>query len=73
MKALLVVDVPMTDENKHICNFCPIWNDEKYICQYGYRMFKSRCPLKPIPKKHENVPKMEYELGWNDCIEEIEG
>lgn len=29
--------------------------------------------MKLIPDKHENVDKHEYELGWNDCIEEIEG
>ena len=73
MKAILVIDMP--DE----CGECPCYNDEYTICQIDGRKVgafspvQDWCPLKPMPKKHDNVPKHEYELGWNDCIEEIEG
>ena len=86
MKAVLVIDIP---KNCGVCPIaeyilfengkarvdaggnCPIENN--YIANDKWNERPSWCPLKPMPKKHDNVPKHEYELGWNDCIEEIEG
>lgn len=78
MKAILVIKMPKS------CFACPLWDESDYAD--GCMVFRRRthdidhgeqreewCPLKPMPAKHDNVPKHEYELGWNDCIEEIEG
>lgn len=59
MKALIVIEIPED-------HFLVTAND-LYERLKGYK-----CDLKPMPVKHDNVPKHEYELGWNDCIEEIE-
>lgn len=73
MKAILVIDKMPTG-----CIGCPCYCEDRGKCQNTWVEVENDCvrplwcPLKPIPKKHENVPKMEYELGWNDCIEEIE-
>ena len=77
MKAILVIDVPMLDDGRHLCNECPIWNKERLFCEYDVNMETKRCPLRPMPKKME-ASRMEtpndcdYRMGWNDCIEEIE-
>lgn len=83
MKAILVVDVPMTKDVKHICNFCPIWNEEKNDCQYNRRMMTGKCPLNPMPSKRRSVVEWlngfrthdltEYDKGWNDCVDFLEG
>ena len=87
MKAILVVDVPMTKDNKHICNYCPIWNAKNMGCQYCENMFEKGCPLRPMPLKREtrvywksvgigDIPTHEitdYDKGWNDCIDFLEG
>ena len=66
MKAILVVDVPMTEDNKHICNYCPIWNDKEYDCQYIHRMLTNKCPLRPMPDR-----AMELILDGLDKMEKI--
>lgn len=65
MKAILVIET----DAEHIEDLYVehIWND-CYPVDLGKEVH-----FKPMPKKHDNVPKHEYELGWNDCIEEIEG
>jgi len=51
MKAILVIDVPVLDDGRHLCNECPIWNKEHYFCQYDFNMETKGCPLRPIPNK----------------------
>lgn len=73
MKAILVVDVPVLDDGRHLCNECPIWNNERMFCEYDFYMEAKGCPLKPMPEK---IPEEDIDcgedIGWNDCIEEIE-
>lgn len=51
MKHLLPIDVPILDDGRHLCNECPIWNDEHWYCQYDFNMKTKGCPLKPMPQK----------------------
>lgn len=78
MKAILVIDVPMLDNGRHLCNECPIWNNEHFFCQYDFNMEAKGCPLKMMPKKRDFSEELAdeknidmYMFGWNDCIEEI--
>ena len=48
MKAILVIDVPVLDDGRHLCNECPIWNREKCFCEYDRNMETKGCPLKPM-------------------------
>ena len=70
-KAILVIDEPK------YCAECSCWFCAPLQREMGIWSLQNGkpmdCPLKPMPVKHDNVPKHEYELGWNDCIEEIEG
>lgn len=80
MKAILVVDVPVLDDGRHLCNECPIWNREKCFCEYDRNMETTGCPLKPMPNKRRmpitktfSRPQViGYVDGWNECLEEIE-
>ena len=48
MKAILVIDVPMLDDGRHLCNECPIWNRDRFLCEYDFNMEAKGCPLKPF-------------------------
>lgn len=80
MKAILVVDVPVLDDGRHLCNECPIWNKERCFCEYDFNMEAKGCPLKPMPQKKEihnengyyDLSQLFYE-GWNACLEAITG
>ena len=86
MKAILVIDIPMLEDGRHLCNKCPIWSDEHLFCEYDFNMKAKGCPLKPMPMKREthiywksvglgNIPTHEisdYDKGWNDCVEMLE-
>lgn len=82
MKAVLVIDMPMD------CYECPCSNEGCYLCQIRRRLLEddfqdrrpSWCPLRPLPQKkgkhgelHEYDTDIHYEIGWNDCIDEIVG
>lgn len=84
-KALLVTDV-LTVDGKYICcdeeHSCPIWNKEKWCCEYKRNTKAKDCPLKPLPKKqveqkydiaseYDQYYVDEYATGYNDCIDEI--
>ena len=78
MKAILVVDVPVLDDGRHLCNECQIWNRERMICEYDRNTEHKGCPLKPMPKKtgQESLCRTAQEcvnLGWDACIDEIMG
>lgn len=51
MKNVLVIDVPMTEDGKHLCERCPIWNDNLPFCQFDLKTGHKGCPLKPLPEK----------------------
>ena len=75
-KAILVIDVPMLYDGRHLCNECPIWNDEHWLCQYDFNMKAKGCSLKPMPKK--KMPNgsdifNDYVRGWNECVDELAG
>ena len=53
MKAILVIDVPVLDDGRHLCNECPIWNKEHCFCQYDFNMEAKGCPLRPLPEKQK--------------------
>lgn len=80
-KAILVIDVPMLYDGRHLCNECPIWNDEHWFCQYDFNMEAKGCPLRKIPQKESEKHREEiedwtglaYSQGWNDCIDVITG
>ena len=83
MKAILVIDVPTLDDGRHLCNECPIWNNERLFCQYVFNMKTKGCPLKPLPKKklvlehivdgnRANDSVVAKAHGYNKCIEEID-
>lgn len=82
-KAILVIDVPMLYDGRHLCNECPIWNDEHWFCQYDFNMKAKGCPLKPLPKKlplesgsitntFKESTKYKH-IGYNTCLDEIVG
>lgn len=76
MKAILVIDVPMLDDGRKLCNECPIWNRERLFCEYDFNMETKGCPLKPMPKELEpaiSEKYVDYCQGFNDCIDEILG
>lgn len=67
MKAILVIEMPSDmriEETKAL--YMTLFNG------MIAREYTLDCPLRPLPEKHENKDKHEYEIGWNDCIEEIE-
>lgn len=82
MKAILVIDVPTLDDGRHLCNECPIWNRDRFLCEYDFNMEAKGCPLKPMPNEistkkiigDDQASLMErcYIYGWNDCLKEIE-
>ena len=82
MKAILVIDVPMLYDGRHLCNECPIWNDEHWVCQYDFNMEAKGCPLKPLPQR--KVPKfgeafpqsmalIDRWKGYDECLDDILG
>lgn len=79
MKAILVVDVPVLDDGRHLCNECPIWNKERLFCEHDFNMEAKGCPLKPMPQKEkprdpdETWDEMMQRFGRNDLIDEIMG
>ncbi|MBR2653991.1 MAG: hypothetical protein IKD59_05480 [Lachnospiraceae bacterium] len=70
MKAILVVDVPVLDDGRHLCDGCPIWNREKCFCEYDRNMGTKGCPLRPMPKK---LPEVSYDSwwGWNKIFNRV--
>ncbi len=78
MKAVLVFEMPES------CFDCPC--ESEYICGVAQKeLFYEEdrkpdwCPLKEMPKRkglfaemHEYDTDIHYEIGWNDCLEEIE-
>lgn len=85
-KAVLVMDMPEScykcemriienDTLRGICAFCGVKHKEVPLGNKGERV--PWCPLKPLPKKQEltfHEPGQDaITMGWNACIEEIEG
>lgn len=61
MKQLLVLDVPMTQNGKHICNYCPLWVEDGGYCNYKFVYSDDMpdrcydCPLMSIPDKVADI------------------
>ena len=77
MKAILVFDVQMTEDGKHICDSCLVWDEKRCMCKYDFMFGHKGCPLKPLPEKNtwditKNGHVTEYAEGYNACIEELE-
>ena len=77
-KAILVMDMP---DDCFECNFCIEFAAHDRCVAAGNRIFTIKkpdwCPLTPIPEKynmdvpHDRDYDMEYEYGYNACIDEI--
>lgn len=77
MKAILVIDVQMTEDKKHICDSCPVWDEKRWICKYDFMFGHKGCPLKPIPSfkavdLNDTRDVVMFCHGWNTCLEELE-
>ena len=77
-KAIVMIDVPMLDDGRHLCNECPIWNDEHCFCQYDFNMKAKGCPLRPLPSfkavdLNDTRDVVMFCHGWNTCLNEITG
>lgn len=76
-KAILVIDVQMTEDGKHICDSCPVWDEKGCMCKYDFMFLYKGCPLKPMPQKMrtdgDDIEEDSYWNGWNDCLAEITG
>ena len=77
-KAIVMTDVPMLDDGRHLCNECPIWNDEHCFCQYDFNMKAKGCPLRPLPSfkavdLNDTRDVVMFCHGWNTCLNEITG
>lgn len=88
MKAILVVDIPKSCEDCPCYYegtfYCPLLKRDFGI---WYARKPVDCPLKPMPSKREtqvhwksigggDIPTheiSEYDKGWNDCVEMLEG
>ena len=78
MKAILVIDVPMLYDGRHLCNECPIWNNEHYFCQYDFNMEAKGCPLRPLPSfkavdLNDTRDVVMFCHGWNTCLADMTG
>lgn len=88
-KAILLSDVKQV-KDKYICfdedYTCPLFNREKWKCQYRINTKTEDCPLKPLPKnkvysiedcvtleygKTIEGPNYYYKVGYNHCLGEI--
>ena len=79
VKAILVIDVPVLDDGRHLCNECPIWNKERMFCEYDFNMKAKGCPLKPMPEQKEVDYSKELDYadgyfaeGWNERLHRLE-
>lgn len=80
MKKMVIIDVPDDFETKDAIAIVDVQNEK------GEGVI-AMCPLKPMPLKREthvywksvgigNIPTHEisdYDKGWNDCVEFLEG
>lgn len=85
-KAILLSDVEQV-KDKYICfdedYTCPLFNREKWKCQYRINTKTEDCPLRPLPEKREvktdfiGVGDYDfddiYNAGFNSCIDKILG
>ncbi len=76
MKAILVLD-----KMPNSCDECEVRCTGYTAKDYAQKGIKrpSWCPLRPLPQKkgksgelHQYDTDIHYEIGWNECIQEIE-
>lgn len=78
MKAILVIDMPDS------CDKCELgyYSDGRILlCEYEDKVGNKEskpdwCPLKELPEKHNSIRTWDeyyngYDIGWNDCIDNI--
>lgn len=78
-KAVLVIDMP-----EH-CYECPCFMNEGWRCQcrldINEEVHDERptwCPLRPLPEKWERKPynsdsRVDWQNGYNRCLDDIQG
>lgn len=73
-KGIIIVDIPQLD-----CRECQCFNKTYSSCGAVHKFIDpivgkipDWCPIKDIPDRmqDENTYAL-YELGWNDCLDEI--
>lgn len=74
LKAILILDMPSSCEE---CKYNTSYYQIDDICSAD----KTMCPLKPLPQKKDTHGRYienqyietAYEVGWNDCVDELGG
>ena len=75
-KSLMIIDTPKSCEE---CQLCVNVIGKHYCAAKGTNMAKGErdcsCPLVEAPEKINIVKPicLEYQQGWNDCVDEILG
>lgn len=72
MKSILIIDVPVLDDGRHLCNECPIWNKERFFCEYDFNMETKGCSLKPIPD-YLSTPYLFRQMQIADGLQNEDG
>lgn len=82
-KGIIVVDIPDTD-----CRGCQCFRKQFPFCGAVGRYIEpivgkkpEWCPIKPMPNRWEvcgkypqpGMPVPSYQIGWNACLDKIEG
>lgn len=78
MKAVLVMDMPT---NCSKCKLIFLQGIGEAICNaVDWDDRPSWCPLRPLPQRkgkygelHQYDTDFHYEIGWNECLDEIMG
>lgn len=71
MKAILVIDVPEEYELDQLAVNYILYSVEGKILDGD--MGRELKPMpEPMPKDNSNEVNLGFELGWNNCLEEIE-
>lgn len=80
MKALLVLHMPKSCEDCILCDYSWWCVADKEERKGNDKQRPEWCPLKPIPQKkrendiiYEPFKTDDYNIGYNDCIDEILG
>lgn len=77
-KAVIVIDMPNSCRNCPMLDgeygYCQVLNKE--ICGIDNRM--EDCPLRPLPEKWERKPynsdsRVDWQNGYNHCLDDIQG
>lgn len=70
MKAILVVDIP-DDVEIEDCEIEYSVKEQVMLTQVAKGKTKLKPMPEPMPKDNSNEVNLGFELGWNNCLEEI--